>query len=940
MRVETYNTRGLPKQGGDLYLRPDIIQIFEANDIVCLQETWYATQDLKHLNNLHHSFYGFGCATVNYDSNIICGHPPGGVAIFWRRNIAANIKLIDTNVGWCTGIEISCGAKRLPILNVYMPYQCDRNYDEYLEKLGTLGAIVSELDHTCFCILGDWNANPSDINNSLFGVLLHNFTQELDLLISSALLLPSDSYTYVSAAWDSVSWLDHIISSADFHDSISSIVIEYDCTDEDHIPVFLTLDLNCIPDSAESRNDVHNQNISWDRLTNEEVLRYTKNTDDLLRSLTAPVGVFSCQNVNCSNDLHTQELSKFYDKVFDVLVNCGEEIVSHSRNKNYVARPGWSDYVSELYDLSRELRKQWLVSGKPRFGSLHERYVKSKARFKYALRYIKRNESALRQESLARKMMNFDKEDFWKEIRVMNNSHTPLPLNVEGINGAENIAAMWKNHFQDLFNCIQRYDLSDIDCNNTNVSDVVVCENEITSAIKSLSLGKSCGMDGIYAEHLKYCSDLIVPILSKCFSSFFVHGFLPSRLLSVVLVPIVKDKTAKITSKDNYRPIALASVVSKVLEKIILFRIEDYISTQCNQFGFKAKHGTDQCIYVLKEVVESYRTLNGTIFACFLDASKAFDRVNHNTLFKKLLDRGVPPYIVRLLVFWYVHQTICVRWGGVSSETFTVTNGVRQGGILSPLLFNLYMDGLSSLLNNCNIGCCVGNTTINNLMYADDLVVFSPSAAGLRKLLNICENFASASDIKYNERKSAVLIFRPKGEKAEPQPKFYLNGSLMAVVKTVKYLGQYLTNDLTDNHDIKRQCAKLYIQGNTILRKFYMCTVDVKLTLFRSFCMPMYGAHLWWNYTKSTINRLYISYHNIFKMFLGFSKFESTSLLCTVFNMQSCAAVIRNLIYKFMIRLEKSTNSLITCVMNSSLLFTSHIRKHWYALLYVHFNCV
>ena len=113
-----------------------------------------------------------------------------------------------------------------------------------------------------------------------------------------------------------------------------------------------------------------------------------------------------------------------------------------------------------------------------------------------------------------------------------------------------------------------------------------------------------------------------------CFTSFISHGFLPESM-----VPVIKDKAGKISSKDNYRPIALASVISKLVEVIMLDRIEMYMNMNPNQFGFKRKHGTDQCIYVLKEIIDLYRRLNGSVFVCFLDASKAFDRVNHRTLF-------------------------------------------------------------------------------------------------------------------------------------------------------------------------------------------------------------------------------------------------------------------------------------------------------------------
>ena len=232
--------------------------------------------------------------------------------------------------------------------------------------------------------------------------------------------------------------------------------------------------------------------------------------------------------------------------------------------------------------------------------------------------------------------------------------------------------------------------------------------------------------------------------------------------MSVILVPIIKDKAGKINSKKNYRPIALASIISKVLELVILNRISSYISTEDNQFGFRKKLGTDTCIYVLKEVIERYKSLNGSVFTCFLDASKAFDRINHRKLFKKLLERSVPGYIVRLLSFWYANQRMCVRWGAGLSESFTVSNGVRQGGILSPYLFNVYMNDLSKLLNAYPAGCYIGKLLINHLMYADDLVLLCPSAYGLRLLLRLCEQFGYSDDIDFNYEKSVIMIHRSR----------------------------------------------------------------------------------------------------------------------------------------------------------------------------------
>ena len=404
--------------------------------------------------------------------------------------------------------------------------------------------------------------------------------------------------------------------------------------------------------------------------------------------------------------------------------------------------------------------------------------------------------------------------------------------------------------------------------------------------------------------------------------------------MSVVLVPIIKNKCGSINSKENYRPIALASIVSKVLERIILNRIENVLNTNANQFGFKKAHSTDQCIYVLKEVVQLYKSLNTCISVCFLDASKAFDRVNHQRLFEKLDNRGIPGYILRIIVFWYENQTMAVRWGNLISNSFQVSNGVRQGGILSPYLFNVYMDELSARLNNLKIGCSLDDIFINHLMYADDLVLISPSTRGLNRLIEECQKYGIEFDILFNSNKSAVMFFKPDFLKNTNFPNFKINNENINIVSNYTYLGHIICNDSSDDLDILRQRRKIFAQGNSIMRKFYMCSLDVKLTLFRSYCSSFYTSQLWINYTKKTMHKLYTAYHNVLKMFIGLSKCEHTRPICANLNVQYCPALIRNFIYKFMCRLLASENIYVKALCNTSCFYRSCIWKHWRYLLY------
>ena len=177
-----------------------------------------------------------------------------------------------------------------------------------------------------------------------------------------------------------------------------------------------------------------------------------------------------------------------------------------------------------------------------------------------------------------------------------------------------------------------------------------------------------------------------------------------------------------------------------------------------------------------------------------MDASKAFDRVNHWALFKTFIDRGMPDVFVRLLVYWYRTQNGCVRWSTACSEMFTVSNGFRQGGILSPLFFNVYMDGyrLSDILCKTVCGCTVGGRMINHLMYADDLEILSPSAKWLQRLVNICAAYGDIHDIKFNHAKTVCMYLPSKGNCTLNWPLIYLNSQLLYLVPKFKYLGSLI----------------------------------------------------------------------------------------------------------------------------------------------------
>ena len=134
----------------------------------------------------------------------------------------------------------------------------------------------------------------------------------------------------------------------------------------------------------------------------------------------------------------------------------------------------------------------------------------------------------------------------------------------------------------------------------------------------------------------------------------------------MAIYPTIKNKTGDTSDKNNYRPIALVTAASKIFEICILELLEMYLITHDHQFGFKSKHSTDMCIFTVKSIIQYYIRQNSPVYTCFLDASKAFDRINHWTLFKKLIDCNVPLLIVRILVFLVSNATSLCQVGQIS----------------------------------------------------------------------------------------------------------------------------------------------------------------------------------------------------------------------------------------------------------------------------------
>ena len=837
LRFSSYNCKSFKRNIGG------VARLCEVSDVVFLQEHWLFPSDISLLNNVHSDYLSYGISSIDPSDGLLLGRPFGGVAVLWRNSLAPHVKPISYDDDRLVGLECIIGERKMLFLGVYLPYDTKQNFDQYVHYLAKLKCIIDDFDSPYVCVLGDFNADI--VKQTEFGRELQCFCFDANLKIADILLLPPTSFTHANEGSCTESWIDHIVCTNGFHSLIQDVGIDLSIASSDHFPISMDIQI-----SSSNRSDHFEESkcerwvVDWTSLDNANISGFAGAVEEKLANVFVPYDAIHCGVDDCH--LHKDAINDYYEEIISCIRSASRSTVAkrlNDRNKRVI--PGWTEYVEERHVLLGDIYSLWALVGKPRQGYIYSQLCIAKSRFKYALRFCLKNEKDLRAKALADKFANNPRNitTFWKEVRKLN-SNPPLAQAVGGVSGESNIAAMWKNHFADILNSVNDESLKDDVLNqldNIDTNTAAFSVQEVMNSIYELSSGRSSGCDELNAEHFKFAGIPCAAHLSLCFSMMISHKFLPPSLSKVILNPIVKDKTGNISDKDNYRPIALATVSSKIMERVILNRCKLKLATGDHQFGFKEKHSTDMAVYAFKEIVDHYLRNRSPVFVCFLDARKAFDRVNHWTLFNKLLRRGVNADIVQLLVKWYETQKFHVLWGNTLSEGFSVTNGVRQGGILSPYLFNIYTDELSEKLDLSGVGCRYLGS-VNHLCYADDMVLLSPTPQGLQKMLDICTDYAGNHNILFNTKKSVCMAMLPNLFKHMALPDIFLCGSVLSYVDSYKYLGFHISNDSSkcDDLELRHQYRLLCCRANSLIRKFAMCSYNVKQFLYRYYVLLQY----------------------------------------------------------------------------------------------------
>jgi len=347
--------------------------------------------------------------------------------------------------------------------------------------------------------------------------------------------------------------------------------------------------------------------------------------------------------------------------------------------------------------------------------------------------------------------------------------------------------------------------------------------------------GRAAGLDDLNVEHIRNSHPIIVALITKLFNLMLLASYVPDAFGLGLAIPVPKEKFS--ASMTDYRCITVSSVISKIFECCLANKFDRYLQSSSRQLGFKRNLGCVHAIYSLRKTVDYYVKNDSTVNICTLDITKAFDRVNHYCLLIKLFDRNVPRRIVLLLSDWFNKIYIRVRWNSKYSSFVKLRTGVRQGGILSPAFFAIYVDDIIKKLSESKVGCTVNGLFAGVWLYADDIVLVSASLSHLQAMINICTEFITSIDLTVNSAKCKCMRVGKQYKNQTNMVK--VNDCCINWCKEIRYLGVTIVEGKLFKCNIHDNKVKFFRAANGILAKLGTSNINVILSLLSSHCRPV-----------------------------------------------------------------------------------------------------
>lgn len=866
----------------------DIVNTLKQFDFAILLETWCLEKDQHLVTGVLDTHT---CLTLNAVKLSKYGRASGGIAVYIKNSLVNYVERICESFPYAIVLKMStlltCTGEDIILLCTYLPPEGSPRYAEETNGVEILKEKIIELKslfpNSALVIIGDLNARiggeqdfilddsadfvqggdwyisdtfstikeSKDHTVNTFGRSLLSlcYEQNIHTLNGRGTEDKFGEYTYVSSAGASV--IDYIIVSSEISDLFDSFkVMELDFSD--HFPVSAKMkvkDINAtVHQAPELKSLSQPQKFRWD--ANQCISFNNLLEDEISTGLWSQFVRLAQRNVDQAESLF---VSIFHRAAKSMALKPKIRVTEQNRTQ-----PSWWD--EECFE-SKNLKNTLLNNfRKSNCSADREAYCAAKKAFRSLCKTKKRLEQEATKQKLVENVN--DAKKFWKTVKSMRGP-VKTPVHIP--------SSHWIEHFQTVLNqdvCIEEDFKQEVNVSNTehethcnlcdeqtpNCLNATITHEEITNCISSMAQGKAAGEDGIVIEMLKASAIRTVPYLHLLFNQVLDSGHYPENWSKAMLCPIHK-KGSKL-NVDNYRGISLLSVVSKLFTKILNQRFvrwaEDSDINNEEQAGYRKGYSTIDQMFNLQSLVQKHICKQkGRCFVLMVDFSKAFDTIPHELLWYKLRKTGVHGKILKVLQNMYSKLKSCVRTPEGLTEYFKCTRGTRQGCMLSPFLFVIYISELVKMLKDAGCsGIQVNDTSdVMLLMFADDIAMCADTPGRLQKMLDTLALFCRKWGLKVNLMKTKIIVFR-RGGIVKSTEKWFYNGEVVECVNHYKYLGLFFTSKLSWSLAKKTLAS----QAGKALNSLYLCNAKcggipskIYFDMFDKMILPilLYGADIW-----------------------------------------------------------------------------------------------
>ena len=369
--------------------------------------------------------------------------------------------------------------------------------------------------------------------------------------------------------------------------------------------------------------------------------------------------------------------------------------------------------------------------------------------------------------------------------------------------------------------------------------------SEVRSAISMMKRNKAAGPDGVVMEMVEALENYGVMKLTEVINKIYDDGKFPDDLCKSIFITLPKKPGA--VECGQHRIISLMSHITKIILRVLLQRARNHLTPEISnvQFGFVRDAGTRNAVFVLRSIAERAVEMQKDVFLCFIDYTKAFDKVRHDQLFEDLTKIGLDTKDIKLLQNLYWEQTACVRVETELSDYINIKRGVRQGCVMSPDLFNYYSELILRNLEQ-ERGLKVGGHNITNIRYADDTILIAESEKDLQRLLDVVVRESDKRGLSLNYKKTECMVISKKGG---IPCSLKINNNQIEQATSINYLGTTITDDARGEQEIKRRIAlakSTFSKLENILKNKKM-KMKTRLRVLNCYVYPvlMYGCEAW-----------------------------------------------------------------------------------------------